>query len=75
MVSSETAESENAPSHRIYLGKVEIGAAWPKRTKNGSEYLLAQARCLSFSAPIYANPFDDNGAEDYPSRAAAVRTE
>jgi uncharacterized protein (DUF736 family) len=31
--------SDNAPSHRVYVGRAEIGAAWPKRSSEGRDYL------------------------------------
>ncbi|MBV8697107.1 MAG: DUF736 domain-containing protein, partial [Bradyrhizobium sp.] len=59
IVAETSRTSENAPSHRIYLGKVEIGAAWPKRSEEGRDYLSLKLDDPSFNAPIYANLFDD----------------
>ena len=40
----ETSRSgENAPSHRVYVGRVEIGAAWSKRSNEGREYLASSS--------------------------------
>ncbi len=50
--------SDIAPSHRVYVGRAEIGAAWSKRSNDGRDY-------LSVKLPIYANLFDDEGAETY----------
>jgi hypothetical protein len=36
--------SDNAPSHRVFVGRAEIGAAWSKRSKRGPRLPLAQAR-------------------------------
>ena len=33
------APAANAPSHRVYVGRVEIGAAWNKRSNEGRDYL------------------------------------
>ncbi|MCJ2032076.1 DUF736 family protein [Methylobacterium sp. J-043] len=33
-----TGDSENAPTHRIYLGKAEIGAGWAKRSQEQRDY-------------------------------------
>ena len=55
--------SDNAPSHRVYVGRVEIGAAWPKRSSEGRDYLSVKLDDPSFNAPIYANLFDDEDAE------------
>jgi uncharacterized protein (DUF736 family) len=50
----ETSRSgENAPSHRVYIGRVEIGAANLKLDDP------------SFNAPIFANLFDDEDDEGY----------
>src|SRR5262249_23323577 len=47
--------SENAPSHRVYVGRAEIGAAWSKRSSEGRDYLSVKLDDPSFTAPIYAN--------------------
>ena len=47
--------SDNAPSHRVYVGRVEIGAAWSKRSNEGRDYLSVKLDDPSFTAPIYAN--------------------
>ena len=44
---------------------VEIGAAWPKRSEEGRDYLSLKLDDPSFNAPIYANLFDDEAGEDY----------
>lgn len=48
-------------SHRVYLGRAEIGAAWSKRSNEKRDYLSVKLDDPSFNAPIYANLFD---AED-----------
>lgn len=57
--------NDNAPSHRVYVGRAEIGAAWPKRSNEGRNYLSVKLDDPSFNAPIYANLFDDEDAETY----------
>ncbi|BAM86851.1 hypothetical protein S58_08400 [Bradyrhizobium oligotrophicum S58] len=57
--------SENAPSHRVYTGRVEIGAAWARRSEEGRDYLSLKLDDPSFNAPIYANLFEDEGGEGY----------
>ena len=47
--------SDNAPSHRVYVGRAEIGAAWPKRSTEGRDYLSVKLDDPSFPAPIYAS--------------------
>jgi len=56
---------DNAPSHRIYVGRAEIGAAWSKRSNEGRDYLSVKLDDPSFNAPIYANLFDDEDGEGY----------
>jgi uncharacterized protein (DUF736 family) len=56
---------ENAPSHRIYVGRAEIGAAWSKRSGEGRVYLGLKLDDPSFTAPIFANLFDDEDGEGY----------
>ena len=62
----ETSHSgENAPSHRVYIGRVEIGAAWSKRSGEGRDYLGLKLDDPSSNAPIFANLFDDEDGEGY----------
>jgi uncharacterized protein (DUF736 family) len=55
--------NENSPSHRVMVGKVEIGAAWSKRSNEGRDYLGLKLDDPSFNAPIFANLFDDMDVE------------
>ena len=57
--------SDNAPSHRVYVGRAEIGAAWSKCSSDGRDYLSVKLDDPSFNAPIYANLFDDEGGETF----------
>ena len=59
------ASGENAPSHRVMVGRAEIGAAWSKRSTEGRDYLGLKLDDPSFTAPIYANLFDDEEGETY----------
>ncbi len=62
----ETGRSaENAPSHRVFVGRAEIGAAWSKRSNEGRDYLSLKLDDPSFTAPIFANLFDDEDGEGY----------
>ena len=62
----ETSRSaENAPSHRVFVGRAEIGAAWSKRSNEGRDYLGLKLDDPSFTAPIFANLFDDEDGEGY----------
>lgn len=57
--------NDNAPSHRIYVGRAEIGAGWTKRSAEGRDYISVKLDDPSFSTPIYANLFDDEGGDGY----------
>jgi len=57
--------NDNAPSHRVMVGKAEIGAAWSKTSNEGREYLGLKLDDPSFNAPIYANLFDDEDQGTY----------
>ena len=59
------ANRENAPSHRVLVGRAEIGAAWSKRSSEGRDYLGLKLDDPSFNAPIYANLFDDEDADTF----------
>jgi uncharacterized protein (DUF736 family) len=59
------ASGENAPSHRVVVGKAEIGAAWSKRSTEGRDYLGLKLDDPSFTAPIYANLFADEEGEGH----------
>ena len=59
IVPDNTRASDNAPSHRVYVGRAEIGAAWSKRSNEGRDYLSVKLDDPSFTAPIYANLVDD----------------
>jgi uncharacterized protein (DUF736 family) len=56
---------DNAPSHWVYVGRVEIGAAWSKRSQQGRDCLSVKLDDPSFNSPIYANPFEDGDGADY----------
>ena len=66
--------SDNAPSHRVYVGRAEIGAAWSKRSNEGRDYLSVKLDDPSFPAPIYASLVDaDEGYSLIWSRPNARR--
>ena len=51
--------SDMAPSHRVFVGRAEIGAAWSKRSSERRDYLSVKLDDPSFTAPIYANLVED----------------
>src|SRR4051812_29339188 len=65
IVPEDNRSNENAPTHRVYVGRAEIGAAWSKRSEEGRDYFSLKLDDPSFNAPIYANLFDDEGGEGY----------
>ncbi len=65
IVPETTRANDNAPSHRVFVGRAEIGAAWTKRSNEGRDYLSLKLDDPSFTQPIYANLFDDEDGEGY----------
>ena len=65
ITAQDSRANDNAPSHRVFVGKAEIGAAWTKRSNEGRDYLALKLDDPSFNAPIYANLFDDEGADTF----------
>jgi uncharacterized protein (DUF736 family) len=63
IVPETNRSADNAPSHRVYIGRVEVGAAWSKRSNEGRDYLSVKLDDPSFTAPLYANLFDDEDGE------------
>jgi len=59
------ATGDKAPTHRILVGRAEIGAAWSKRSNEGRDYLGLKLDDPSFSHPIFANLVDDEDGEGY----------
>ena len=59
IVPEESGTNGNAPSHRVFVGRAEVGAAWSKRSNEGRDYLSLKLDDPSFTQPIYANLFDD----------------
>ena len=57
--------NDNAPSHRVFVGKAEIGAAGSKRSNEGRDYLSVKLDDPSFTQPIYANLFDAEDGAGY----------
>jgi len=39
IVAESSPSNDKAPSHRIFVGRAEIGAAWSKRSEEGRDYL------------------------------------
>ena len=65
IVPDTRASGENAPSHRVFVGRVEIGAAWSKQSNEGRNYLGLKLDDPSFTAPIYANLVEDEDGQSH----------
>ena len=65
IVPDTRATGENAPSHRVFVGRIEIGAAWSKQSNEGRNYLGLKLDDPSFNAPIFANLFDDEDGKSF----------
>jgi uncharacterized protein (DUF736 family) len=65
IVPDTRASGENAPSHRVFVGRFEIGAAWSKQSNEGRRYLGLKLDDPSFTAPIYANLVEDKDGQSY----------
>ena len=65
IVAEDASENENAPSHRVFVAKAEIGACWQKTSKEGRDYLSIKLDDPSFTAPIFANLFDDEDGKSH----------
>ncbi|XQZ98219.1 DUF736 domain-containing protein [Komagataeibacter rhaeticus] len=65
LVAEINRANDNAPNYRVYLGRVELGAAWTRRSNEGRTYLSLKLDDPSFAAPIFANLFTDEEGEGY----------
>lgn len=61
----EPSENDNAPTHRIFVGRAEIGAVWTKVSKEGLEYHSVKLDDPSFNAPIFATMFLNPDGKSY----------
>ena len=65
IVPETSRANDHAPSHRVFVGRAEIGAAWAKRSTEGRDYLSVKLDDPSFTQPIYANLFKDDEGDGY----------
>ena len=65
IVPEARASSENAPTHRIFVNRAEIGAGWAKRSSENRDYISVKLDDPSFTAPIFANLFADEDGDGY----------
>jgi uncharacterized protein (DUF736 family) len=74
LVAEEASENENTPSHRVFVAKAEIGAAWAKTSKEGRDYLSIKLDDPSFTAPIFASLFADEDGKTFNLIWSRART-
>jgi uncharacterized protein (DUF736 family) len=74
IVAEEASENENAPSHRVIISKADVGACWQKTSKEGRDYLSIKLDDPSFTAPIFASLFADEGGKTYNLIWSRART-
>ena len=65
LVPDANRPSDASPSHRVLVGRIEIGAAWAKTSGEGRDYLGLKLDDPSFLAPIYANLFEDSDGKSH----------
>ena len=65
IVPESNRTNEATPSHRVQISRIELGAAWSKRSSEGRDYLSLKLDDPSFNAPIYANLFDDEDGDTH----------
>src|SRR4030095_7120083 len=65
IVAETNRSNDNAPSHRIFVGRAEIGAAWSQQSKEGRPYLSVKLDDPSLNSAIFANLFDDPDGETF----------
>ena len=56
---------DKAPDFRIFAGQTEFGAARKKTSQQNREYLSVKLDDPSFTAPIFANLFDDEDGKSF----------
>lgn len=62
-IAPEDNVSGNAPSHRVFVGDAEVGAAWQKTSQDKRPYLSVKLDDLSFIAPVFAQLFAGEDGE------------
>ena len=65
IVAEEPGDNENAPTHRVFLARADIGAGWAKTSKEGRDYLSIKLDDPSFNSPIFASLFADEDGKTH----------
>ena len=61
LIPADSSSNEKAPAVRVLAGRVEIGAAWQRTSKENTPYHSVKLDDPSFPAPIYANLVEVEG--------------
>jgi uncharacterized protein (DUF736 family) len=66
IVREDQRASDEAPTHRVFVGRAEIGAGWTKTKRdNTGTYLSLKLDDPSFAQPIFANLWEDEQGGDH----------
>ena len=65
IVKEAKSTNPKAPSHRIFVGRSEIGQGWPKTTDDNRDYLSLTFDFAGLNRPIYAILIKDPDSESY----------
>lgn len=63
IVPEDNRPNENAPNYRVFVGRADIGAAWDRTSAEQRQYISVKLDDPSFTAPLFASLFDDEGAD------------
>jgi uncharacterized protein (DUF736 family) len=64
VIPETTRANDTLPTHRVFVGKSEVGAGWMKRSAENRDYLSIKLDDPALVAPIYASLFENEGGED-----------
>lgn len=65
IVPTQDTSNTDLPTHRLYLGRSDLGAAWSKTSERNGAYLSIKLDDPSLPAPIYATLFADETGETF----------
>jgi uncharacterized protein (DUF736 family) len=54
IVANDRRSTSNAPDYRVFIGQMEVGAAWRKTAQENGAYLAVRIDDPSFSEPMRA---------------------
>jgi len=65
IVPEDSKASDKSPDYRVFVGRAEIGAAWDEVSAKERKYISVKLDDPSFTQPLFASLFDDEGADTY----------